>query len=44
MDTVLVLYGIEPVQCPELDLNKDDLQFMSEHLRTGIDEKNSRFN
>ena len=23
----------------ELDLNKDDLQFMTEHLRTGIDKK-----
>ena len=26
----------------ELDLNKDDLQYMAEHLRTGIDKKNSR--
>lgn len=25
----------------ELDLNKDDLQFMTEHLRTGIDKKKS---
>jgi transposase-like protein len=25
----------------ELDLNKDDLQFMTEHLRTGIAKKNS---
>jgi len=23
----------------ELDLNKDDLQFMTEHLRAGIDKK-----
>ena len=26
----------------ELDLNKDDLQYMTEHLRTGIDKKKSR--
>jgi hypothetical protein len=26
----------------ELDLNKDDLQYMTEHLRTGIAKKNSR--
>lgn len=25
----------------ELDLNKDDLQFMTEHLREGLDKKNS---
>ena len=25
----------------ELDLNKDDLQFMTEHLRQGLDKKNS---
>jgi hypothetical protein len=25
-----------------LDLNKDDLQYMTEHLRTGIDKKKSR--
>jgi hypothetical protein len=24
----------------ELDLNKDDLHYMTEHLRTGIDKKN----
>lgn len=26
----------------ELDLNKDDLQFMTQHLRTGIDKKKSQ--
>jgi len=26
----------------ELDLNKDDLQYMTEHLRTGIAKKKSR--
>jgi transposase-like protein len=26
----------------ELDLNKDDLQYMTEHLRHGIDKKKSR--
>jgi transposase-like protein len=26
----------------ELDLNKDDLQYMTEHLRQGIDKKKSR--
>jgi transposase-like protein len=26
----------------ELDLNKDDLQYMTEHLRTGIDKKNRK--
>jgi transposase-like protein len=26
----------------ELDVNKDDLQYMTEHLRTGIDKKKSR--
>ena len=26
----------------ELDMNKDDLQYMTEHLRLGLDKKNSR--
>jgi len=43
---VLCLYFIElnlstAQIARELDLNKDDLQFMTEHLRAGIDKKKS---
>jgi hypothetical protein len=44
MDFMFVFHGVDKSTAQiarELDLNKDDLQFMTDHLRTGIDKKKS---
>jgi hypothetical protein len=44
MDFMIVFHGVDKSTAQiarELDLNKDDLHFMTEHLRNGIAKKKS---
>ena len=45
MDIVFVFHGVKSIEWTDStrhDLNKDDLQYMTEHLRNGIDKKKIR--